>query len=436
MLNEPAAVTDVGHTATVTSSAEDAPSVPEHDLLGIYRVPAHEVRIALALGTSPELLEPFLLPVDGGSFLSRSRAYYEPGSHLANAAELLEIVRLIDRCEADPVAPTLRRALVENILNLYSAAMFRLWEHLTDNAGPEDTELSRLLDALNAATVTLSEDLAGNAKPDWVETRLPDLAALGRCGPPASSLRVFRELDSQVKIADELGLLRSALMNTYTEITALVVPLYGSLSLAVAAQAQLAQLRPGRRLAIHMVRLGFHDLAGVRSMASNGDVRLESVAPPDRLALLADSLAGQHVLIVDDNVGYGTTLRAAKSLVRQLGGEPITRSVETAWHLYHKSGLHDVSDAADLPSLRPNLHYRVQARLIDRLRAGDSAGYLHDPAHLVRGTLHQQMTAAYQLALGLGTWTSRQLAFMRTELAHAALMWNEPPVPPVSPARP
>jgi len=429
VLNEGAALTDVRCTATVTSSAEDVHCAPQHDLLGIYRIPAHEVRSAVALGASHSMLVPYILAVDGQSFLSRSCAYYDPGSHLAGAADLLEVLRLIDRREAGEAVPSLRRALVENLLNLYSAAMFRLWEHLTDHAESENAELSRLLDALNSAAVTLSEDLAGSAKPDWVETALPDLAPLSRCGSLSSSLRVFRELDSQVKIANELTLLRSALLNTHEEITALVVPLYGSMSLGIAAQAQLAQLRPGRRLAIHMVRLGFHDLASVRSMTSNGDVRLESITPPDRQTLLADSIAGQHVLIVDDNVGYGTTLRAAKSLVRQLGGNPITRSVETAWHLYHKSGRHDVSDAADLPGLRPNLHYRVQARLIDRLRAGDSAGYLQDPAHRVRGTLHQQMTAAYHLALGLGTWTSSQLAFMRTELAHAALMWNEPPVP-------
>ena len=134
--------------------------------------------------------------------------------------------------------------------------------------------------------------------------------------------------------------------------------------------------------------------------------------------------------MIDDNAGYGTTLRAARRLIAQDGGSAITRSAETAWHLYSRSGSHDIADAADLPSLRPNLHYSVHDRLAGHLRNGDTSAYARDPARCPRPLLGEQMSAAYQLALASGTWTPAQLAAMRRELAFAALHWDEPGVPP------
>ncbi|MDX3065948.1 MULTISPECIES: hypothetical protein [Streptomyces] len=63
-------------------------------------------------------------------------------------------------------------------------------------------------------------------------------------------------------------------------------------------------------------------------------------------------------MVIDDNVGYGSTLRAARALVEQLGGRAVTRSVESAWTLYHRSGgttspTLQTCRPADLPTRAP-----------------------------------------------------------------------------------
>ncbi|MDW6057922.1 hypothetical protein SAZ11_07440 [Streptomyces sp. FXJ1.4098] len=176
------------------------------------------------------------------------------------------------------------------------------------------------------------------------------------------------------------------------------------------------------------MRLGFHDQAHVAYLDAGGTVRHPATAPRPYRDRLTAAARDATVLVIDDNVGYGSTLRAARALVEQLGGRAVTRSVESAWTLYHRSGRHDIADAADLPSLRPNIHHSIQTRLIGHLLRGDASAYLRDPAHQVSGTLHRQMASNFDLAVSTGTWATGQLSAMRAEFSHAA-SWNEPPIP-------
>ncbi|MER5362236.1 phosphoribosyltransferase [Streptomyces sp. NPDC002785] len=198
------------------------------------------------------------------------------------------------------------------------------------------------------------------------------------------------------------------------------------LSLALSARTVLPALL-GWPIDVHLVRLGFHDQGNVAYLGAGGTVRHRATAPRTYRDRLSAAARDATVLVIDDNVGYGSTLRAARALVEQLGGRALTRSVESAWTLYHRSGRHDIADAADLPSLRPNLHHSIHTRLTGHLLRGDTGAYLRDGAHRAAGTLHRQMAASFDLAVSTGTWTTGQLAAMRAELAQAA-SWNEPPV--------
>ena len=402
--------------------------MPAHDVLGIFPVPVAELAAATRLGIPRALLAWFFPRVGDHVALSRSAAYYAAAASLPALPALQDALGAVDRNPDAPVG-ALRRGLVENLHNLYAAAAYAMWEHLTDLPIVGQPASERALDVLLGASTLLAADLA--------DLHVPGLADQLPASPPAipATVRIFRELDSQPRIRRELAFLVANVLDPTPDITTLIVLLYGSLSLGLAAHAVLPAACPGRPVTVHLIRLGFHDLAGINYHAPDGTIRLDLTGPPGHCDRLAAAVRGGHALVIDDNVGYGTTLRAARALVGELGGHTTTRSVETAWHLYTRSGHHDISDAADLPGLRPNLHHSIQRRLIGHLQRGDITAYTRDPAHATRGTLHGQMTAAYELALCLGTFTPRQLAAMRSELRDAAQEHAEPPVPALPAAR-
>jgi hypothetical protein len=397
------------------------PAGARHDVLGTFPVPASEITAAEQMGIPPSLLARFFPRACDQIALSRSALYYDiPGA--APAVPLLwRALWTLGRHRDDPVG-ALRRAVTENLLNIYAATAYAAWEHDTRQALAYSPADEHPLDSLLDTATRLAAGLAG--QPDRWDDEMPVTLPEGIPG----QRRTFRELDSQAKIADELGYLLAHVLTPASNISAVACPAYGSMALALAARAVIPATLPG--VTVHLIRLGFHDLAVERFLGRDGTVRAELTAPPGHRERLATAARGGRVLVIDDNVGYGTTLGAARKLIAQYGGLAFTRSTETAWHLYHRSGDHDIADVADLPSLRPNFHHRIQHRLISHLQRGDAAGYARDPAHSVRAELRQQMTGAYQLALSVGTWTPGHLERMRQELAFAQLHWTEPGVPP------
>ncbi|MCX4581150.1 phosphoribosyltransferase [Streptomyces sp. NBC_01571] len=395
------------------------------DLLGTVRIPATELHAAARAGAHPALLDRFFPPCDAhGTRLGRSAAYYQPRTALPAAAALAGTLSLLGH-HVPGQTTHLRHALLDNLHNLTAAGAYALWHHLTDHPAapgdPRPAALDRLLDTATAA-VTALHTAHPHPEPDAVTPA--DLELLTRL---EGGWRSFRELDNHTKMMNELRFLADHVLLPRPDITDLLAPLYGSLSLALTARA-LLPLLVDRPVRVHLVRLGFHDQSAVPYLGADGTIRHRATAPAPQCEALAAAVTDRTVLVVDDNCGYGSTLRAARTLVEQLGGEAVTRSVESAWSLYHRSGLHDIADAADLPSLRPNLHHSIQKRLIGHLLRGDAHEYARDPAHQAHGTLHQQMRDSFDLALSTGTWSSGQLAAMRAELGHATT-WAEPPVP-------
>ncbi|MFD9281049.1 phosphoribosyltransferase [Streptomyces mirabilis] len=393
------------------------------DLLGTVRIPAAELHAAARAGAHKPLLDRFFPPCDAhGNRLGRSAAYYQPRAALPAAAALADTLGLLDR---NVPTPHLRHALLDNLHNLAAASAYALWHDLTDRpAGPGDPRPAALDRLLDAATTTVTALHIPQPHTQPVAVTPADLELLTGL---KSGWRSFRELDNHTKIMNELRFLAEHVLLPRPGITGMLAPLYGSLSLALSARALLPVL-VDRPIQVHLVRLGFHDQSAVPYLGAGGTIRHDATAPAPHREALAAAASGATVLVVDDNVGYGSTLRAARTLIEQLGGQAITRSVESAWTLYHRSGLHDIADAADLPSLRPNLHHSIQKRLTGHLLRGDARGYARDPAHHAYGTLHQQMRDSFDLALSTGTWSSGQLAAMRAELGHATA-WAEPPVP-------
>ncbi len=411
---------------------------PSCDLLGLVHIPEAELRRASRAGVDLGRLDTLFPTVKDSTLtggrrvrLSRGRAYYLPRGSLSTCTTLGTALSRLDR-DAPDRTPALRYALLDNLHNLTAAAVYALWQDLTDHpsseSDPRPAALDRLLDCATATTAVRHDVLGAIPRPPAPD----DLALLESL---ETGWRSFRELDSPDKITDELRFLAHRVLAPRPEITAILAPLYGSLSFALAARTVLPAVL-GRPIDVHLVRLGFHDQAAINYLGACGTVRHRATAPLAYRNHLAAAVKGATALVVDDNVGYGSTLRATRALVEQLGGRAITRSVESAWTLYHRSGRHDIANAADLPSLRPNLHHSIQHRLIDHLLRNDADAYLRDPAHHVPGTLHQQMETSFDLAVSTGAWSTSQLDAMRTELADAAY-WREPPVPrPAPPTTP
>jgi len=422
---------NTAHPTGPTSPDPRAGSAVGCDLLGLVRIPATELHLAARAGLDPALLDTFL-PAAGGPRpaagarnirLGRGPAYYQPRTALPSWAALGEALDRLDR-QAPGQTPALRHALLDNLHNLAAAGAYTLWHGLTDRPSPTDDPRPAALERLLETATSTAAALHGHPAAGPFAPHPGDLALLQA---HEAGWRTFRELDNPVKIGNELRFLAEHVLTPRPDITAVLAPLYGSLSLALAARTVLPALLD-RPVDVHLVRLGFHDQGNVAYLGAGGTVRHRATAPCAYRDRLTAAARDTTVLVIDDNVGYGSTLRAARTLVEQLGGRAVTRSVESAWTLYHRSGRHDIADAADLPSLRPNLHHSIHKRLTGHLLRGDTDAYLRDGAHRAAGTLHRQMAASFDLAVSTGTWTTAQLAAMRAELAHAA-SWNEPPVP-------
>ncbi len=407
-------------------------SRPACDALGIFAVPWADVELAGDRGLDRPTLRLFLPRVDGGVAFSRGAPYYAPAQGLRALDSLVDCCQKVTEFADD--VPALAFALLENAHNLVAAATFTLWQQCClPGPGPRAaTTLDASLAAGAALAGALSSRWDGTPVPrgmdlDWGAVRH---ATRRLAATPLRQLRAFRELDSAWKVAAELGFVASMRATAALSLDALVFPLYGATAIGLAARA-LAE-NPAGPLAgvrVHLVQLGFHDLGHIPFLSADGSVRVETLAPPSYLSTMSRDLAGARVLVIDDNVGYGTTLRACRSVVEQFGGECVTRSVETAWDLYDRVAGHDITTAVDIPGLRPNLHHSVHRRLIELIVGDDPRRYLVDPAHATRQTLPDQMAASLAVAGQHGRWSRPQRATMRAELDFSRQTHREPAVP-------
>lgn len=297
-----------GLSATAWPGAAPADTTVHTDLLGTVRIPTDQIRAAILSGLNRRLLDDFFpTAASGGVRLGRGGSYYRPRTALPAATALARAVAALDE-HAPGDAPAVRHALLDNLHNLAAAGAYALWHDLTDRPAPPGDPRPAALERLIAAATTTAAHLHGLPAPGGPLT-VPagDLELLSRTD---GGWRTFRELDNHTKIGNELAFLADHLLASRPEITTLLAPLYGSLSLAVAARTVLPA-RLDRPLDVHLVRIGFHDQASVSYLDTTGAVLQRPTAPGPYRQQLADAVAGATVLVVDDNVGYGDTLRAA-----------------------------------------------------------------------------------------------------------------------------
>ena len=418
----------------LASSLAFARSWPS-DQLGTFRIAPH----AVASPARDEVMwaiRAFLPRLRNGGALSRGALYYDVEAALGRLPLLVTACRLLAESGQEDFDMAVALALYENLFNVVAALTFASWEECCD-APVEDPGyldvLRRLLDTLPRLAglhlrTALDEDVRTECSElDWeflrtIQTRIP-------CGV---RLRRVREFDGKVGVINEVLYIGTELCPRY-DVDVLVFPLYSALSLASYFEAMdrlVGGFRPGRRLRCVPIRLGFHNLGGIRFLDTRGAVLCERLMPTPWIDDALRMIGGKRVLIVDDNTGLGTTLRACKQFVRQSGGEPLARSAETSWELFQsRVGGHNLSDAVDFPSLRSNFSYATQCAMAGCLVRGAYDRYADLTAHSQVGAFRQQLHINYASAGREPTWQPAHLKAMEHELRHALNNWEEPGYP-------
>lgn len=410
--------------ASVTSRRPLAPA-PPYDALGVREIEetaVHRILMPVLQRHDDAIATGVVTPTTRGTFLSRGPLYYDvvkADRHVGGLAAAT--VTLLARTD---VPEQLRELLLEHLHNGVCAAFYARWEWAT-NEGANDDETLAVLDGwtrdlAQALDSSENDDLAIRSADEIARTWQPT-----RVWPPRMRGR-FRELDNRQRIRNETAYIADVLIPEH-KIGTIVCPLYGAASLATALAARLST----GSVAVHPVRIGFHDLGHVDfSAAGERHIDVSRIAPPDRIEALRDAVsANGPTLVVDDNVGYGSTLDACRQLVSQLGGTSLTRAVETSWHLLDRIPGFSFAHVVDLPGIRPTFHHSLQEELISLLRNGAGDAYIDHPARRVTPTTVEATAMTATRALSRPHWSTAQRRHLSREAALAADTWREAAVP-------
>lgn len=390
--------------------------LPACDALGVFAIDQTQSALAASV-MSPELFDLITLRTPGEARLSRSPLYYELPRLAGLIPQLAEGAR---RLLAEGQRGSATFALIETLHNVVAGAIYALWD--IEIESPSRRTAAMLSQAMRWGEV-LAGSLTGAVGHDELRQTLDELRQQA-LRPGIWSRRLdgrFRELDSVPKIDDELRYLTRHVVPRLS-VEHIVCPIYGAIGLGNALAAGLRETDAS----VQLLRLGFHDLAYL-GFSDQQPIDISLTAPSWMRESLEESLSSETVLVVDDNIGYGSTLRACRNLIEERGGHPVTRSVETAWELFDRLPGHKIHDVVDLPSLRPNFHHSLQAALIGHLRQRDARGY-GSARYQSSEPVLAQLRRNRQRVDHQDGWREDQLRFMTYELEHA-LSWAEQPVP-------
>ena len=167
------------------------------------------------------------------------------------------------------------------------------------------------------------------------------------------------------------------------------------------------------------IRIGFHDQSNIQYFDRDGSLLASKMFPSHHVEEILNSLNNSTVLIVDDNVGYGTTMTAARKLVENAGGQPFVRCTETAWHLFDRDDAHNISDIVDFPSLRSNVHHKTVSGLISCL-AQSTSTYLDKSSGTVDINSINEIFTRLEKQRKNPNWSDTQISWLEEEYAFLA----------------
>ena len=412
------------------------------DILGVEQLCSATAHRLVEAQDSPALILDLLKPLSDETLLSRNTSYYAPTLLVRPMAEMLAgDLRGVEDLRPGRLSPEevrVHQAFAENIENVLLAVANAAHAAAIDLPASEQRRAMRrrwiLFEAaVHVAGLQICREIGLLIAPlpptVWAEV---SEALLHFEGEP---LRPFRELDHRRKIDNECSTILGRIRHL-AQVEQIVCPLYGAIRLGVHLIAwQRYVLRRDVPVPVTFIRLGFHDQKGIDYRDSAGEFRWEALVPVSELELLAHLCRGRRVLIVDDNIGYGTTMRGARELVSSAGGVPLVRCCETAWHLFDRNPEHTLADVVEFPSPRSNLHHTLQAELIAALTR-NGRDYLRRAAEAPDTAAPERMRRNVQRPDAEQRWTSEQLEWMRGEVVlHGRLLTENATEEPTSAAK-
>ena len=150
------------------------------------------------------------------------------------------------------------------------------------------------------------------------------------------------ECDNKVEIVKEISWLLHS--NSVNEVDVIMFPMFGAFHLMLFASVMLEYGFCKKEC--YPINIGFHD-------------QIER----EQQEISELSLHGRRVLILDDNIGSGNTIKWCRTLVKQQGSSCIARVCEIPWDVYCRLNKYDViSENLDMPSIKSN--FRILSKNI------------------------------------------------------------------------
>lgn len=331
-------------------------------------------------GIPVELIDLYFKRLGEKKLLSRNAIYYNFEDFHANIDKftmlLTQVVLLYE--ENESISYVLA-ALLEYFENYQLTYWYALWEFCVDNVEIQDI----LYEYLNKIKLELERFISISLKVyigDDFDSKHVANDIMKQCAlikeswilaetKNKLSFRLFREFDNRIKCINEIVYIILAMDMEGTKIDNLFMPLYGASLLAVYALPVLHFFDLGKNINVCYARIGFHDLLPLKLSVNFVKTDEVKIAPDKYLRKLKKTLKNKTTLIIDDNVGYGITIKYCKKMVEFFWGKCLTRTVETSW-----DSILNANDKliVDYPSISNYFRYTDQYQFIECLKKADT----------------------------------------------------------------
>lgn len=185
--------------------------------------------------------------------------------------------------------------------------------------------------------------------------------------------RVFREYDNKLKCCNELICVHYLLDVENIHVNNFAFPLYGSIMLAIFTKPIIKFWGFNEKVNVLPLHIGFHDLKKLNLRNNNFESDKKKILPKYISEEILNNIKNSTTLVIDDNLGNGTTLSYCKKFIEHFDGLCITRTAETTWNKYI-SGEKIIN--VDYPAIEDYLKYTQQYDYIQLLNC--SGKYVRD----------------------------------------------------------
>ncbi|MCI9071234.1 MAG: phosphoribosyltransferase [Lachnospiraceae bacterium] len=277
----------------------------------------------------------FFGPIDDSNVFSRGMGYYQPGI----SPQMLKKIKKNIEIATEQKNKTILYALNEYLLNHASV----IWYNLNYNQRMENRDIvPRMYQQLMLTAGNIFNMISGDICckcPDWDFL----LYIVENVRIDEEYFRV-PECDNKVEIIKEIcWLIHSGVTD---EIDGILFPMCGSLNLMIFASILLKKK-------FYPINLGFHDQL-------NRKMEIFSEIIPKKT----------NILVLDDNIGSGDTIRECRKRLEKLGCNTVTRVCEIPWDVFSKINNFDViRNALDMPSPKENFRNLSKKIFIQRMKA-------------------------------------------------------------------